>query len=366
MISFLMPCYAWAPSGGFRVVYEYANRLTLAGHRVAVVHPRKLVPPVPDKFSVRGRLRKLRLAVLEATRTPQINWHKVDPRVQLSFVPSSRAEFIPQADVLFATGWHTVPSVLDCPDDRGIKCYFIQSYETWQGPREIVDATWRSDLRKVVVSKWLVDVGESLGCRDVTYIPNAIDHSRYKLIHPIEGRPTTIAMMCALSPLKGAADGIEAMRICRHQFPSTQFICFGITPRPKWVPEWVTYYRDPSQDFLIREIYNNSAIFLSASWLEGFALPPAEAAACGCALVSTDSGGVRDFIVHGVSGLLSPPKEPRSLADNLCLLLGNDDLRMRLARAGHGAVQKLTWDWSAQLMLDFLTKICKGTCTEQR
>jgi hypothetical protein len=37
-VTFLMPCYAWRPMGGFRVVYEYASRLVACGLYVTVVH----------------------------------------------------------------------------------------------------------------------------------------------------------------------------------------------------------------------------------------------------------------------------------------------------------------------------------------
>src|SRR5579885_3571237 len=59
-ITFLMPCYCWVPSGGFRVVYEYANQLVARGHRVTVIHPRRLAFPPEERFTLRQRLRRIR------------------------------------------------------------------------------------------------------------------------------------------------------------------------------------------------------------------------------------------------------------------------------------------------------------------
>jgi hypothetical protein len=42
-ITFILPMFLASPSGGFRIVYEYANRLQQRGHRVTLVHPRSLV-----------------------------------------------------------------------------------------------------------------------------------------------------------------------------------------------------------------------------------------------------------------------------------------------------------------------------------
>src|SRR5262249_27348150 len=145
-------------------------------------------------------------------------------------------------------------------------------------------------------------------------------------------------------PVKGAVDGIEALRMARERFPGLEGVVFGQPRLRPRIPRWIEYHSNPAQDFIIRELYNKSSIFLCSSWSEGYALPPAEAAACGCAIVATDNGGIREYVEHGVTGLLSAPKDPEALAENLCLLLGNDDLRIRMAKACHTFVRGLSWD----------------------
>jgi glycosyltransferase involved in cell wall biosynthesis len=355
-VTFLMPCYMWGPSGGFRTVYEYANQLVSRGHNVAVVHPRKLQHQPKEPMTLRKRLRKARLWVTEISSTPSIYWHSVDPRVRLLYVSRSDPKNIPDAHVLFATAWHTVRSVLECPESKGQKCYLIQGYETWQGSKEMVDATWRSPLRKVVITKWLGEIGRSLGAEDLTYIPNAIDHRRYRIINPVEKRPRRVCAMFSRVELKGSADAIRALEAAKQQFPDLEVTLFAVTRRERWIPEWMSYVQDPAQDYIVEHIYNQSAIVMSSSWTEGFALPPAEGAACGCAVVSTDSGGIRDFVEHEVTGLLSPPKDPEALATNLCRLLQDDDLRIRLAHAANRVIATFTWARSMDLMEEFLAR----------
>ncbi len=41
-VTFVLPMYLTSPSGGFKVVYEYANRLAALGHQIAIVHPRNI------------------------------------------------------------------------------------------------------------------------------------------------------------------------------------------------------------------------------------------------------------------------------------------------------------------------------------
>jgi len=359
-ITFLTSCYPWGPSGGCRVVYEYANRLVSRGHQVNVVHPRRVKYPPPERLTAYRWARRKAIWLRELLSRPSIRWQPVDERVNLRFVPTSDSRHIPDGDAIFATAWHTVASVLECPSTKGEKCYLIQGYEVWQGPKDLVDATWRAPLHKVVVARWLRELGEELGCRDMAYIPNAINHEIYRLTRPIEARPRQVAMMFSREQIKGSADGIRALEIVKRRFPHLKAVFFSTSRAHPSIPGWVQYYRNPPQDFIRREIFSGSSIFLCPSLSEGWGLPPAEAAACGCAIVSTDNGGVREFIQHGVTGLLSRPGNPKSLAENLCLLLENESLRVQLARACSSFVSGLSWERSADLLEDFIKGVTNG------
>ena len=359
-ITFLMPCYCWVPSGGFRVVYEYANQLVARGHRVTVIHPRRLAFPPEERFTLRQRLRRIRLAALEARKRPDLHWHKMDSRVRLEFVATSSASFFPDADVIFATAWHTVKSVLALPCSKGRKCHLIQGYETFLGPREEVDASWRAPLRKVVISMWLADIAKQLDAGPVTCIPNGIDHRVYRLLLPLAERPARVAMTVSPVSVKGSRDGVTAVTLARKSFPGLQAVCFGTIARPQFLPEWTRYLRNPPQEQIVEDVYNASAIFVSPSLSEGFSLPAAEAASSGCAIVATYVGGLREYLEHGVNGLLSPPGDPEALARNVCTLLANPDLRIQLARAARERISQFTWSRSTDLMEAFLQDVVSG------
>ena len=123
-----------------------------------------------------------------------------------------------------------------------------------------------------------------------------------------------------------------------------------MNPWLRSLPAWIEYNYDPTQQELVNSVYNGSSIYVCPSWQEGFGLPPAEAMACGCAIAVTDSGGVRDFADHEVTALISPPKQPAALAANVIRLLEDNDLRIRLAEAGHERIQQLTWERSTDLL----------------
>ncbi len=367
-VTFVLPCYPVAPIGGFRAVYEYANWLAARGHDVVVVHPRATRHTPPQRAA--GALdfaRQAKKRLTEVLTKPTINWQEINTRVKLLFVPTDSPRHFPRADALFATSWQTVSAVLESEPEKGTKCYLIQHYETWEAAGAVVDATWRAPLYKVVIAKWLLGVGRSLGCRDVTYIPYGMDRSRYRLLEPIEGRPRRMSMMFSHIPFKGSRDGIAALEIAKRRYPGASAILFGTPARQPSIPGWVEYHQTPSQDFIVSEIYNKSSVFVCPSLSEGFFLPSAEAACCGCALASTDNGGASEYIEDRVTGLLSPPGRPEALGENICLLLGNESMRQKLATACNNYVVRFSWEESATALERFIAEaVARGRPAEEQ
>jgi len=85
-ITFLMPGYMWTPSGGYRVIYEYANRLVDRGHHVTVVHPRRLKYLPAPNVPLRERL-AVRSSVSSVYFHSRDRLQPIDKRVELLFVP---------------------------------------------------------------------------------------------------------------------------------------------------------------------------------------------------------------------------------------------------------------------------------------
>lgn len=85
-----------------------------------------------------------------------------------------------------------------------------------------------------------------------------------------------------------------------------------------------------------------AAVAVSTSNTEGFSMAVAEAAANRCAIAITDSdGGISDMIQHGSTGLVSPKNDAVALAENIALLISDEDLRNTLAEAAFNQIQKI-------------------------
>lgn len=361
-VTFILPGYPWKPVGGYRVVYEYANRLVARGHDVAVVHSRRLPnwepPPPPNLYRcLRRKAGQLRNLILR----PKVTWQPIDWRVRMLYVPEPTPRWVPDADVVFATAWQTAELVVKFPPEKGKKFYLVQDFDSYFGPKERLERTWREPMKKVTVSFWLYNKVLQTGVpRDeVVCIPNGIDHGRFRLINDIATRPKRIAMMYSPASYKAPEDGLRALEICKKEYKHLQAIVFGPVSKPKGLPSWIDYRANVPEEQLIH-IYNSSSIFLSSSIAEGFAFPPAEAMACGCAVVATDSGGIREYAEHEKTALLSPPKDPEALAINLLRLLRDDELRILLAKEGYERIRRFTWERSTDLLEQFLGKYIKG------
>lgn len=77
--------------------------------------------------------------------------------------------------------------------------------------------------------------------------------------------------------------------------------------------------------------YRSADVLVAAPWYEPFGLTPLEAMACGVPVIGTGVGGLNDTVVHGLTGDLVPPRDPRALGDALRGLL--DDRARRFAYA---------------------------------
>ena len=78
---------------------------------------------------------------------------------------------------------------------------------------------------------------------------------------------------------------------------------------------------------------------------EGFGLVFHEAGACGKPVIATNVSGCKEAVVHGVTGLLGPPRDPQALADSIMYLLTHPEIADALGRGGLAWVRKLGgWD----------------------
>ncbi|MDQ1487325.1 MAG: hypothetical protein QOJ62_3018 [Actinomycetota bacterium] len=349
-IAFVLPPDYEVPAGGYAVVYEYANRLSAKGHDVTVVHlePRRYRIPLRN---VQPWLRRL-----VRTRVNPARWYTFNGSVRVRSVSRlGRAQS--RADRVVATAWQTAYAVAQLGLGPGRAFYLIQHYEVWSGPADEVDASWRLPLTRLVISQWLEEKAEELGALPVLRMPNGIDGTLYRPTSPAADRkPAAVAMLWHPAGWKGSRFGLAALEMVRESFPDLEVHFFSTAPRPAEIPDWVTWHAAPAGR-AVADIYNRVSIFLSPSLTEGWPLPPAEAMACGTALVSTDIPGVADYAWQDRTAVLVPPESADALAEAVIALIKDDARRLRLAEAGHDLIHStFTWEQASDRLQAALTR----------
>lgn len=338
-VTFVLPGAGDLPVGGFKVVYEYANRLTRRGHTVGVVHTAQ-----PDRAAgLTTRLKKgVRFVQRGLDKSYRPGWFALHPDVRVSWCLTPSAGAVPDGDAVVATSWETAEWAARYPASKGRGLYLIQHYETWSGTAARVDATFTAGLRNVAIARWLQEVVRERGA-DAAYVPNGLDLGAFGPDTPLEGRGPHAMMLYHHADWKGSADGLEALHVVKAELPELTATLFGTPAAPADLPGWIHYEQKPPPARL-RRLYNEAAVFLATSWTEGWGLPGCEALLCGCALAATDVGGHREYALPGETALLSPPKDPQAMADNVLELLRNAPLRYRLAEQGRAYVRRFTWE----------------------
>ena len=348
-ITFLLSGSGQRPVGGFKIVYEYANRLAHRGWRVVIIHP-TLLWPAFFKLSLLMKIKVLRAYVRRVITREYLplHWMKIDPRIKLQWTVTLDGAFIPDADFVVACPVESALFAVDYPKSKGKKFYFIQHFEDWNQPRELVEKSWKLPLKKIVIAKWLQNVARDLG-EDSVYIPNGLDFSFFKKLKSLSERPPfSICFLYHALSWKGTRFAIAAMVALKTKYPQLAVTVFSADCIPEKLPDFFMTHVDPSQ-ITLRDIYNSSTIFISPSLAEGWPLPPAEAMLCGCVVVATDIGGHREYIQDGVNGIFCQSWSAESIVEKVEYIFNNPEIATRISGAAPASLQKFDWDSRVEL-----------------
>ena len=353
-ITFII--HAIIRSGGTRAIWEHANHLAAFGHEVVIVEVQRPKPSL--WFRATHRVARVRfyavhprfvLQRFREMRAPSMRWVRLKG-AKLRSVPSLGEKWIPDADVVIATTWQSAPWVAAYSDRKGRKVYFVQHYEAIfnESNKDEADATYTLPLRKVVVSTWLKNlINERFNEPAYGPVINGVDFQQFFYTGANGCRANRVGMMYSPVGWKGAADGFRAFAMARERHQDIRLVMFA-SHAPQGLDHGnMEFHVNPPQHKL-RDVYSSCGMWICPSWAEGGAMPPQEAMACKCAVATTDVGAVRDFAIPGETALVSPPRQPEKLAENLIRLLDDAALRDRIAEAAYQKIKEFTWERAAR------------------
>jgi glycosyltransferase involved in cell wall biosynthesis len=193
----------------------------------------------------------------------------------------------------------------------------------------------------------------------VAVVPNGVDADLFRPLPDRRRAPgRIIATASADVPLKGLDPLLRAFAVVRAR-RHAELVVVG-QPRPNGpIPRLLdelalngsVRFVGGIPDAELVALYAEAEAAVVPSLYEGFSLPAIEAMACGLPLVATTAGALPEVV--GDSALLVPPGDPRSLADQLTVLLADEGLRRSLGERGRRrAVSRFTWEAAARATVE--------------
>ncbi len=221
------------------------------------------------------------------------------------------------------------------------------------------------------VESWLVRESDSLitcsasmreeitelfgpGLAEITVIRNGIDAARWPFARrrPRTG-PAELLYVGRLEYEKGVHDAIAALPRIRRSHPGTTLTVAGAgtqqdflvaQARKHKVLKATRFVGHLHHDELLAALHRADAAVLPSHY-EPFGLAALEAAAAGIPLVVSNTGGLGEAVIDGVTGVSCPPRDVAALARAVAKVLDDPGAAQRRARA---ARDRLTSDFDWQ------------------
>jgi glycosyltransferase involved in cell wall biosynthesis len=333
-------------TGGIRVMLDYANWLHAHGHDVAVVYP---LWPYQFQYTRRQQWGEFKKHFKQGN---EVSWLKM--RAPVRRVPLIRSSFLPRADVVIACGWPVAHDVAAAARSRGRKVLIVFHHESGTGPENDIRSIYELPFHRIAFSEFVRStITSAFGCKIHDVVPNGVDTSIFFPDGAAE--PDSVLLLYHPDPRKGADDGIAALTKLRQLMPGvTCRVCGPV--RPANLPSWLPFEFHPD-DATLRRRYSQSTVLLYPSRLEGFALPPLEAMACGCPSVATGVGAIPEYATNGVNATIVGAGDVDAMVDGLLTYLRQPALRDRHSRAGLITARQYGLDQVAPLFADALTRV---------
>lgn len=109
----------------------------------------------------------------------------------------------------------------------------------------------------------------------------------------------------------------------------------------------------------IPSLLRSADLVACCPWYEPFGMVAVEAMACGVPVVASQVGGLRETVVHGLTGLHVPPRSPGGIAAALGALLDDDARRRSMAGEASRWARRYGWPHVAMRTLDVLADLAE-------
>ena len=214
---------------------------------------------------------------------------------------------------------------------------------------------------------------------NIEIIPPGVDIFRFRMQRASEQKVETnlpekyILNLSRIDSNKGHDLLLKSFGSIAHQLNDVHLVIGGGSPNPK--PREIEIFdmmrkiidekkiKDKVHmvgyisDDLMLPYYQNAMLFILPSIFEPFGMTTQEAMACGCPVIASKFGGIRNAITHGKNGLLIDPSDEKEFGFAIKSLLDDEILRRRIGKAGSVLIRnEYSWEAIADRFLEFYIK----------
>ena len=229
----------------------------------------------------------------------------------------------------------------------------IATFRDSRGPLSLalIRAALRAADAVLAVSAASAEALRTAGVEErIDVVPNAAP-----LVPPLErpdrpdGEVAVLYLGGFANPAKGGDVLVEALPLALRLAPQLRMTLAGPgEPTPQDAArigaaegvEWVGWLDGAGKDAALRA----ATVFVMPSRSEGLPMALMEAMAYGLPVVASRVGGIPEVLDDGVEGLLVPVEQPAALAEALCRLAGDGELRRAMGAAARGRIERIDDD----------------------
>lgn len=323
--------------GGSKIILEYANRLAKKGHKINIV----TYDEYPD-------------------------WYELSDKINFVKVPENEdiEKYIPNSDVVVPTSWKCIRKAIKA--NKGPVAFFEQ------GGSHLFEIDRLSEIkRKVVydrmqlppfiytVSKYSAEKIEEIYGRRSSIIYSALES---KIFYPREKERNENEISITIVgsedfKFKNVGEVLEVIRELKEKY---QIKLNWITQTEPKInkEEGKNAIVNPEQK-IIGDVLRNTDIYICNSEYESFGLPTLEAMTCGATVITTDTGGMRDFVIDRENALVIKHHNKEDMKEKIEMLINDKNLMHKMSQNGIATASKFNWDNTILSMEKYFREIAK-------